>query len=354
MVTMLDRASQSIDFLYIDCGILSAPQAVEYLSSALHSVSILFVSYAQNFEDVMLHRALAHVKRGFYIDVGASDPSSDSVSRAFHELGWRGIHIEPLPVHAEALRRERPKDIVIEAAVAEISGRIPLYEVGDSFGISTCDIESARTHESSGFKVKAIDVASVALAEVMARHVEGDVHWMKIDVEGFEGSVIRSWKNSPVRPWIVLLESTEPRTTNPNHAVWEPDLIALGYSFVYFDGLNRFYVSEKHLELRASFTCGPSIFDQFKVNSGHWIVPTTVSAPIWEKHTSFMGLRRPHFGPVGRRFRQWLWKKLRLHTRVDTRFTARVAGANPDAVASTLAELEAHRRDKDVDSRVAG
>lgn len=30
-----------------------------------------FVSYAQNFEDVMLYRALKHVEKGFYIDVGA-------------------------------------------------------------------------------------------------------------------------------------------------------------------------------------------------------------------------------------------------------------------------------------------
>ena len=31
-------------------------------------------SYAQNFEDVILWRALKQVKEGFYIDVGAQDP----------------------------------------------------------------------------------------------------------------------------------------------------------------------------------------------------------------------------------------------------------------------------------------
>jgi hypothetical protein len=29
-----------------------------------------FVSHAQNFEDLMLWRALKHIDRGFYIDVG--------------------------------------------------------------------------------------------------------------------------------------------------------------------------------------------------------------------------------------------------------------------------------------------
>jgi len=47
-----------------------------------------FVSYAQNFEDVILWRALKHVGRGFYIDLGAQDPVIDSISLAFYEHGW--------------------------------------------------------------------------------------------------------------------------------------------------------------------------------------------------------------------------------------------------------------------------
>ena len=56
-----------------------------------------FVSYAQNFEDVMLWRALSHVDCGFYIDIGAHHPTIDSVSLAFYERGWTGIDVEPVP-----------------------------------------------------------------------------------------------------------------------------------------------------------------------------------------------------------------------------------------------------------------
>ena len=41
-----------------------------------------FVSYEQNFEDVMLWRALKHVENGFYIDVGANDPTTESVTKS--------------------------------------------------------------------------------------------------------------------------------------------------------------------------------------------------------------------------------------------------------------------------------
>ena len=54
-----------------------------------------FVSYAQNFEDVMLWRALRHGEHRFWVDVGAADPDVLSVTRAFSERGWHGINIEP-------------------------------------------------------------------------------------------------------------------------------------------------------------------------------------------------------------------------------------------------------------------
>ena len=38
------------------------------------------ISYAQNFEDVMLARVFAGRKSGFYVDVGAADPVNLSVT----------------------------------------------------------------------------------------------------------------------------------------------------------------------------------------------------------------------------------------------------------------------------------
>ena len=52
-------------------------------------------SYAQNFEDVMLFRALGHVKKGFYLDIGAGEPEIDSVTKLFYSLGWTGVNVEP-------------------------------------------------------------------------------------------------------------------------------------------------------------------------------------------------------------------------------------------------------------------
>lgn len=96
------------------------------------------VSYAQNFEDVMLWRALGHIEKGFYIDIGAQDPVVDSVSKAFYEHGWRGVHVEATPAYAEALRKNRPDELVIEAAVSDHIGEMTFYEIPET-GLSTGD-----------------------------------------------------------------------------------------------------------------------------------------------------------------------------------------------------------------------
>ena len=220
------------------------------------------VSYAQNFEDVMLWRALGHVKGGFYIDVGAHHPVIDSVSKAFYDVGWRGIHIEPSPAYADMLRKDRPDETVLQAALDKDRGILKFYEIPET-GISTAVRKIAQQHKRKGFNVQATSVTTITLADVFA-HAEGrEIHWLKIDVEGFESKVLTGWADSPARPWIVVLESTLPLTQTVTHLSWEPIITAYGYSRVYFDGLNCFYVSDAHKDLGEAFKVPPNVFDDF-------------------------------------------------------------------------------------------
>lgn len=223
------------------------------------------ISYAQNFEDVILWRALKHIERGFYIDIGAQDPVIDSVSLAFYERGWRGLHVEPTPQYAEKLRAARPDEKVVEAAIGESDEPLQLFEIADT-GLSTGNREIAQSHIAKGFSANSIEVACMPLAHLLDTCGDHSIHWLKMDVEGMEHQVIASWAPSPVRPWIVVVESTRPTSPEPAFVSWEPQLLALGYEFVYFDGLNRFYVNTDHQELKESFGPGPNVFDEFALS----------------------------------------------------------------------------------------
>ena len=225
----------------------------------------MFISYAQNFEDVILWRALKHIDKGFYIDVGAQDPKVDSISLAFHERGWRGVHVEPLEEFAVALRRERPGDIVIEAAVGSAIGQVTLFGISGT-GLSTTDQGTATRQTCAGRNVQEIRRTGVRLSDIFETYRDREIHWLKIDVEGAEKSVLASWGASPARPWVVVVEYVDPLTVEDVSGGWEADLCALGYEFVYADGLNKFYLSLAHLDLRKHFGAGPNVFDGFTLS----------------------------------------------------------------------------------------
>src|SRR5947209_3002580 len=125
-----------------------------------------FVSYAQNFEDVLLWRALGNLEGGRYLDVGAQDPVIDSVSLGFYEAGWRGIHVEASPDYAEKLRISRPDEIVIQAAVTHASRPIEFYEFANT-GLSTGRADIAQRHAGAGREPRKIVVPSITLQSLL-------------------------------------------------------------------------------------------------------------------------------------------------------------------------------------------
>ncbi len=222
-----------------------------------------FVSYAQNFEDVMLWRALRHIERGFYVDAGAADPELDSVTNAFYQRGWSGINIEPTVASFSKLVAARPRDINLDVAVGATSGEGELLLVDGGCGLSTLRTGRREALQAEGHRVEPSQVSIRRLADLCRDHAPKDVHFLKIDVEGAERDVIEGADLGAWRPWIVLVEATEPNTTVSSYKAWEPLVLSAGYNIVYTDGLNRFYLAQEHDDLAGAFSAPPNVFDRF-------------------------------------------------------------------------------------------
>ena len=224
------------------------------------------VSYAQNFEDVMLWRALGHIENGFYVDIGAQHPTIDSVSKAFYERGWSGINVEPVDAYIALLQAERGRDANLQKIVSNDNKTHRFYVFPDT-GLSTADAGIARRHQKSGFICEEVSVSSITLDAILAQAPDSGVHWLKVDVEGHEKQVFEGWQQFSIkRPLVVVVESTLPNLQVPNHRRWHGLLAGKGYKFVYFDGLNRFYIAQEHLGLKKYFKVPPNVFDGFSMH----------------------------------------------------------------------------------------
>ncbi len=221
------------------------------------------LSYAQHFEDVYLMRCFRERADGFYIDVGAGHPVIDNVSFAFYLKGWRGITVEPNPSLARLSRSVRPRDISAETLVGSAPGQAKFFLVDDFHGLSTMIGENARTAaETYGKQSNELTLPVTTLADLCRQHQPKTIDFLKIDVEGAEKDVLEGADWERYRPRVVVIEATMPASPEPNWGGWEPFLLGQKYRFVFFDGLNRYYVAEEEAALAAHFEAPVNPFDK--------------------------------------------------------------------------------------------
>lgn len=215
-----------------------------------------FISFAQNGEDVVLQRAFPLDRPGFYVDIGANHPVDDSVTKAFYDRGWSGINVEPGRIFHD-LKRDRPRDINIEAAVSSSSGEITFYEFDHALsGLSTTSADLVERISRNHRPPQIRKVKTLTLKEIFESNQVRTIDFLKVDVEGHEGQVLKSNDWDRWRPRVLVIES--------NHfQEWEPFLNSVGYEFSLFDGINRFYFRKEEPELRTSLSAPANVTDDF-------------------------------------------------------------------------------------------
>lgn len=211
------------------------------------------LSYAQHLEDYHLSLVFGGQAEGFYIDVGAGHPVADNASCWFYLKGWRGVVAEPQAELLSLYEHVRPRDIREGRVVAAAAGEAEFHVVDRLHGFSTTIRAFAESARDFGTGHATRRVKTTTLAAICAEHDVGAIDFLKIDVEGAEGDVLRGGDFARWRPRVIVCEAVAPGSMAPNWSDWQPFLLDRGYEFVLDEGLNRWYVAREDKDLLARF-----------------------------------------------------------------------------------------------------
>lgn len=249
------------------------------------------ISYAQNYEDVILRRAVGERASGFYVDIGAADPVVNSVTNHFYARGWSGINVEPEPGAFARLVAARPRDINLNLAIASQPGRLPLRVIAIEPELSTIHPMVAQRY-SGVLESSTFEVVAERLDDVLNRYATRPIDFLKIDVEGAEADALASVDLERWAPAVLIVEATQPGSPIPSHHAWEPAVVSGGYELALFDGVNRFYARAADRRTLAALRVPANWFDHF-IQYRWWVTLT----PEARHHLLAEGYRDPPAEP---------------------------------------------------------
>lgn len=217
--------------------------------------------YAQNKEDLFIKSFFPDTEKGFYIDVGANNPVVDSVTKLLYDEGWSGINIEPIDKHIYSLRKARPRDINLQVGLSDKPGKLKFTEYPEGDGLSTFDTSMSRAYAKGNHpfptkKAKEYEVTVKTLQTVIEENNVHHIHFIKIDVEGYEYEVINGYDWKIIRPELICVEANH---THKNKD-WRRLLKKHEYEQVFFDGINDYYLSKESMYRKKHFNYPDIVF----------------------------------------------------------------------------------------------
>ena len=222
------------------------------------------VSYAQNYEDILIDRLFSQKREGFYVDVGAAHPIKDSVTKYFYNKGWQGINIEPNEAYCDLLKKDRPRDINLWCALGDSSGEIDYFFAPEDPKISF--IGAAQNPEDPTYKNLKLEKKKVplkTLKQVCGEFAKAPIDFLKIDVEGAEEMVLKGMDFDSFKPRLIVVEAVTVKGTQKVEHQWVGYLTKNNYEAAYFDGLNSYYVKSDDLEAKQLYSVPLNASDNF-------------------------------------------------------------------------------------------
>ena len=149
----------------------------------------------------------------------------------------------------------RPNDINLNFGISNKEGKLKFREYKGIHGLSTFSELSKADYDNlaktdpryQDFVETEVEIKTLKNA-LSSLNVPETIHFMKVDVEGYEYEVLSGNDWDKYRPQVICIEANHIKND------WRPMLAKNKYTFVFFDGLNDYYVANEAKEVKERFS----------------------------------------------------------------------------------------------------
>ena len=168
-------------------------------------------NYSQVDEDTFLKKFFSK-KKGFYIDIGCHHPFRDNNTFLLYKSGWSGMNIDLNKISIDLFNIMRPRDINICSAISNRNGLIKYY-IPDENLISpeitiskkfSKDLNKRHRNNYKSFKTKSQTWRNI---EKKYKSKMKFVDLLKIDIEGFDYTILKSINLKNLKPHLIMVEA---------------------------------------------------------------------------------------------------------------------------------------------------
>ena len=154
----------------------------------------------------VLEKVFPEVTNGYFVDIGSGHGTIGSNSRTLEERGWKGVCIDPFPVHMEGRTCTVFKEVVYSKA-----GLIMAFHTAGGLG-GIADTLGQWNEKAA--RAPTVNVTTVTLDDILTRAAAPRfIHFISLDVEGAELEALRSFTFDRYRvgAWTIEHNREEPK-----------------------------------------------------------------------------------------------------------------------------------------------
>jgi FkbM family methyltransferase len=176
-------------------------------------------SYSQSGEDLIIDYFFESIgiKQPAYIDIGANQPEKGNNTYLFYLKGSRGICIEPDITLIPALKKVRPKDLILNLGISMVAEDFAdfyffkeHYHTWNTFSKD----DATKKSEESGLSFYSSKVKLDTINSITQRYHFEKVNYLSIDVEGLDLEVLKSIDFGRIKPELICVETIAFSMTN--------------------------------------------------------------------------------------------------------------------------------------------